>query len=195
MTMQQPRSTGSAAHATADRQAHGVRRGHPPPEEARDVPEPRESGESRESREPEISDGGNGDDGSTMNNVSSLSWSFPGSPADVSCSRRWLAVAATEAWGEGDDTDRLVLAYSEIATNAVVHGAGPVRVATRIDPTGARCEIADQSAQLPKTRHATTGDVGGRGLEMVQLTVDQLQVATDPAGKTVSFEIGRRKRR
>ena len=124
--------------------------------------------------------------------VNSLSWSFPGTPADVSCSRHWLAVAATEVWGECEDTDRLVLAYSEIATNAVVHGAGPVTVAARICPTSARCEIADHSAHLPKLRHATPGDLGGRGLEMVQLTVDRLQVAADTVGKTVSFEVGRR---
>ena len=123
--------------------------------------------------------------------VNSLSWSFPGTPADVSCSRRWLAVAVTELWGEGEDTDRLVLAYSEIATNAVVHGAGPVTVAARIGPTGAHCEIADHSTRLPRPRRAASGDVGGRGLEMVQHTVDQLQVAADGAGKTVSFDVGR----
>lgn len=123
----------------------------------------------------------------------SLAWSFPGTPADVSCSRHWLAIAATEVWGECDDTDRLVLAYSEIATNAVVHGAGPVTVAAQICPTGARCEIADQSSRLPTARHAAPADLGGRGLEMVELTVDRLRVAADRAGKTVSFEVGRQK--
>jgi len=123
--------------------------------------------------------------------VNALSWSFPGTPADVSCSRHWLAVAATEVWGECEDTDRLVLAYSEIATNAVVHGSGPVTVAAQIYPTGAHCEIADHSPRLPQARHATAGDLGGRGLEMVELTVDRLRVAADEAGKTVSFEVGR----
>ncbi|MEZ0110198.1 anti-sigma regulatory factor (Ser/Thr protein kinase) [Catenulispora sp. EB89] len=163
-TMQQSRSTGSAAHTTADRQARGARRGTPPSGEPRNACEPR---------------------------ASSLSWSFPGTPADVACSRHWLAMAATEMWGDCDDTDRLVLAYSEIATNAVVHGAGPVTVAAQICPTSARCEIADQSSRLPRARHAAPADVGGRGLEMVQLTVDRLQVAADRAGKTVSFEVGR----
>lgn len=124
--------------------------------------------------------------------VNALSWSFPGTPADVSCSRHWLAVAATEAWGEGEDTDRLILAYSEIATNAVLHGVGPVTVAAQIFPTSARCEIADRSSLLPKARHATSRDLGGRGLEMVRLTVDRLRVAADERGKTVSFEVGRR---
>ena len=159
VTMQQSRSTGSAASGAADRQTHGLRHGNLPPEQPR---------------------------------VNSLSWSFPGTPADVSCSRHWLAVAAREVWGECEDTDRLVLAYSEIATNAVVHGAGPVTVAARICATSAHCEIADQSARLPRPRHATPGDLGGRGLEMVQLTVDRLQVAADQAGKTVTFEVGRR---
>ena len=124
--------------------------------------------------------------------VNTLSWSFPGTAADVSCSRRWLAMAATEVWGECEDTDRLVLAYSEIATNAVVHGTGPVTVAAEIRPTSAHCEVADHSAQMPRVRHATTVDTGGRGLEMVELTVDELRVAADDDGKTVSFDVGRR---
>lgn len=124
--------------------------------------------------------------------LNSLSWSFPGTPADVSCSRHWLAVAATEVWGEGEDTDRLVLAYSEIATNAVLHGAGPVTVAAQISPTSAHCEIADRSPRLPTARRAAPGDVGGRGLEMVRHTVDRLRVAADESGKTVTFEVGRR---
>ena len=124
--------------------------------------------------------------------VSSLTWSFPGTPADVSCSRRWLAVAATEVWGESEDTDRLVLAYSEIATNAVVHSTGPVSVTARISPSSARCEVADRSPRLPRARRADSTDTGGRGLEMVQLTVDRLRVTADDVGKTVSFEVGRR---
>ena len=170
-TMQQSRSTGSAAPTTAaDRQVPGARRGHLPSDEPRNACEPRNT------CEPE---------------ASSLSWSFPGTPADVSCSRHWLAMAATEVWGDCDDTDRLVLAYSEIATNAVLHGAGPVTVAAQICPTSARCEIADQSSRLPRARHASPADVGGRGLEMVQLTVDRLRVAAGRAGKTVFFEVGR----
>ncbi|NUR59460.1 MAG: ATP-binding protein [Catenulispora sp.] len=121
-----------------------------------------------------------------------MSWSFPGTPADVSCSRRWLAVAATEMWGEGEDTDRLVLAYSEIATNAVVHGEGPVSVAARIGRSSAQCEVADRSTRLPRAREAAAEDVGGRGLEMVRETVDRLRVAADGGGKTVSFVVGRR---
>ena len=74
----------------------------------------------------------------------------------------------------------------------MVHGTGPVTVAAQICPTSARCEIADRSTRLPRARHATPGDLGGRGLEMVRLTVDRLRVAADERGKTVSFEVGRR---
>jgi anti-sigma regulatory factor (Ser/Thr protein kinase) len=124
--------------------------------------------------------------------VSTLSWSFPGTPADVACSRRWLEAAVTEMWGEGEDTDRLVLAYTELATNAVVHGAGPVSVAAHIYPTSAQCEIADRSSRLPQPRRPASDEVGGRGLELVRLTVDRLRVAADGVGKTVSFVVGRR---
>ncbi|MFL6115246.1 MAG: ATP-binding protein [Catenulispora sp.] len=125
---------------------------------------------------------------------SSLSWSFPGTPADVSHSRRWLAAAVTEIWGEGEDADRLLLAYSELATNAVVHGTGPVSVAAHIDATGAHCEIADRSPSVPTARHAAPDEVGGRGLDLVRATVDRLRVVADGIGKTVSFAVGRRDR-
>lgn len=160
--MQQSHSLGPAVRRTANRRRPDPRQGHPP---AAASPGP--------------------------SDVSSLSWSFPGTPADVSCSRRWLAVAVTELWGEGEDTDRLVLAYSEIATNAVLHGAGPVSVAATISPGGARCEVADHSTRLPKARDAGPDDTGGRGLEMVESTVDRLRVAAEEDGKTVSFVVGR----
>ncbi|GAA2015614.1 hypothetical protein GCM10009839_08630 [Catenulispora yoronensis] len=171
---QQHRSPGPIPHRGLDRRDH----------EHRDSERRGQARRDSDRRRPHQSAGRPG--------VSSLSWSFPGTAADVSCSRRWLAAAAVELWGEGEDTDRLVLAYSEIATNAVVHGAGPVSVAARICPTGAHCEIADRSSRLPQARGAGPEDLGGRGLEMVRATVDHLRVASDAAGKTVSFEVGRR---
>ncbi|NUP48150.1 MAG: ATP-binding protein [Catenulispora sp.] len=120
-----------------------------------------------------------------------LYWSFPGTALDVSLSRRWLAAAAQALWGAGDDADRLVLAYSEVATNAAVHGLGPVTVCARIHPGGATCEVADRSARPPQPRHAAPDDDSGRGLDLVAHTVDRLRVTTDEDGKTVRFEIGR----
>lgn len=120
-----------------------------------------------------------------------LSWSFPGSALDVSLSRRWLAAAVEQAWGAGDDADRVVLAYSEVATNAVVHGAGPVTVRTRIRDGSVTCEVADCSARTPRPRHAGADEVSGRGLDLVELTVDRFRVDLGEAGKTVTFEVGR----
>jgi anti-sigma regulatory factor (Ser/Thr protein kinase) len=120
-----------------------------------------------------------------------LYWSFPGSALDVSLSRRWLAAAVEQAWGAGDDADRVVLAYSEIATNAVVHGAGPVTVCARIRARTVTCEVADCSDRAPQHRHATGEDVCGRGLDLVALTVDRFGVEVGAEGKTVSFEVGR----
>lgn len=165
--MQQPRPTRPVARRAAERRRPGRRLDHAPAEAADPL------------------------DPAAPPEVSSLSWSFPGTPADVSCSRRWLASAATELWGEGEDTDRLVLAYSEVATNAVVHGTGPVSVAAQIGPTGARCEIADRSTRLPQARHPAMDDVGGRGLELVRALADGVRVAPDEDGKTVSFVVGR----
>ncbi|ACU77291.1 putative anti-sigma regulatory factor, serine/threonine protein kinase [Catenulispora acidiphila DSM 44928] len=121
-----------------------------------------------------------------------LYWSFPGTALDVSMSRRWLAAAVEQAWGPGEDTDRVVLAYSEVATNAVVHGRGPVTVAARIRDGAVTCEVADCSDATPQYRYATGEDVCGRGLDLVAETVDRFRVRADEVGKTVSFEVGRR---
>jgi anti-sigma regulatory factor (Ser/Thr protein kinase) len=177
--MQHSHSATSVARRPADHRSAGRRPGHG------SVDPPAEPAAATQSAP-------RSDSQSDQPGVSSLSWSFPGTPADVACSRRWLEAAAIEAWGEGEDTDRLVLAYSEVATNAVVHGTGPVSVAARICPTGARCEIADRSPRFPKPRRAGSDDVGGRGLEMVRRTVDRLRVAADGIGKTVSFVVGHR---
>ena len=122
---------------------------------------------------------------------SALYWSFPGSALDVSLSRRWLAAAVEQAWGAGDDADRVVLAYSEVATNAVVHGLGPVTVSARIREGAVTCEVADCSARAPQHRHASCDDVCGRGLDLVEMTVDRFRVDVGEVGKTVSFEVGR----
>lgn len=119
-------------------------------------------------------------------------WTFPGTALDVSLSRRWLAAVAVALWGPGDDADRLVLAYSEVATNAVVHGRGPVTVTARIRPSAATCEVADCSPRIPEPRLAAPEDVSGRGLGLVAQTVDRLRVTVEEVGKTVAFEIGRR---
>jgi anti-sigma regulatory factor (Ser/Thr protein kinase) len=120
-----------------------------------------------------------------------LFWSFPGSALDVSLSRRWLAAAVEQAWGAGDDADRVVLAYSEVATNAVVHGRGPVTVSARIRAGGVVCQVADCSSGTPQLRHADPDDVCGRGLDLVRMSVDGFRVDLDEIGKTVSFEVGR----
>jgi len=120
-----------------------------------------------------------------------LFWTFPGSALDVSLSRRWLAAAVEQAWGAGEDADRVVLAYSEVATNAVVHGRGPVTVSARIRSGAVTCSVADCSARAPQPRHATAQDVCGRGLDLVAMTVDRFRVDLGEAGKTVSFEVGR----
>ena len=149
----------------------------------------REAGGGVAAREAGAEPAGSRDPQSTESTA--LSWSFPGTALDVSLSRRWLAAAAQQLWGAGDDTDRLVLAYSEVATNAVVHGTGPVTVRAHIHPGGATCEVADCSARFPQARPAAPDDDSGRGLALLAQTVDRLGVTADETGKTVRFEVGR----
>jgi anti-sigma regulatory factor (Ser/Thr protein kinase) len=109
-------------------------------------------------------------------------------PSSVARIRRF-AVAACRRAASGVDGDTVALLVSEVATNALVHGAGEVRV--RVFPTrpGVRIEVVDGSPELPKRRQATAVDEGGRGIALVEALSSSWGSQATPLGKTVWFEL------
>ena len=97
------------------------------------------------------------------------------------------SVASVRHFARAADTVELLV--SEIATNALVHGAGEVRI--RVDVSGGtvRVEVDDGGAALPTVREASTTAEGGRGLALVAAMSSGWGVAPRPGGKTVWFEI------
>lgn len=90
-----------------------------------------------------------------------------------------------EEWAE-----RAALAVSELVTNAVVHAGTDIELRVHLSTNSLRVEIADHSTNAPATRtHAVTA-VTGRGLHLVESSVDRWDIDTRPDGKTVWFEIG-----
>lgn len=113
----------------------------------------------------------------------------PSVPQSVSQVRRY-AVAACTALGYDGDCDTLALLVSEVATNALIHGAGQVRVRVLDAGPRLRIEVSDDSVILPVARKAAADAEGGRGLALVDALAVDWGVETRDTGKTVWFELG-----
>ena len=94
-----------------------------------------------------------------------VSWDLPSDPAVVSNARS-LAVHQLAEWGLEELVMTTELIVSELVTNAIRHGTGPIRL-RMIRHDVLICEVSDASNTSPRLRHARTTDEGGRGLFLV----------------------------
>jgi PAS domain S-box-containing protein len=94
-----------------------------------------------------------------------VSWDLPSDPAVVANARS-LAVRQLAEWGLDELAMTTELIVSELVTNAIRHGTGPIRL-RMIRHEMLICEVADASSTSPRLRHARTTDEGGRGLFLV----------------------------
>ena len=111
-------------------------------------------------------------------------------PSSVARIRRFV-VDACRAQAPDVDSDTVALLVSEVATNALVHGDGEVRVRVRVlpRPPGVRVEVVDGSSTLPQRRQASAVDEGGRGIVLVEALSTAWGSHASPPGKTVWFEL------
>ncbi|MGW4568181.1 ATP-binding protein [Streptomyces sp. NPDC004561] len=68
-----------------------------------------------------------------------------------------------------DLVDSVVLAVSELVTNAHVHARSAAQLILTWDEECLHVAVHDASRQLPQQRHADDGALGGRGLLLVHL--------------------------
>ena len=106
---------------------------------------------------------------------------------------RHAATAVLESWGCGPDTrEDLLLVVSELVTNAVVHGAEPIRVTMVCSRGRVRVEVTDGAAGVSphgNPRPPTSAEAG-RGLSVVtRLALAWGWRASPGAGKTVWAEL------
>ncbi len=88
-----------------------------------------------------------------------------------------------------DLTDDAELVASELATNAVLHGDGIVRVAVGPVDEGVRLEVHDRTRVSPVLALATTDAMTGRGLRLVAAVASRWGVEPADAGKVVWAEL------
>ncbi|QES49930.1 serine/threonine protein phosphatase [Streptomyces venezuelae] len=102
---------------------------------------------------------------------------------------RRFARRALSRWGLEELTDSLELLVSEVVTNAVRYAERPVTLRLlRTDVL--RCEVGDDSPQLPRQRRARDTDEGGRGLFLVNRMARRWGATRLSSGKVVWFELG-----
>ncbi|WP_333775582.1 ATP-binding protein [Streptomyces sp. IBSBF 3136] len=98
--------------------------------------------------------------------------------------RAHLATLGWEATAP-DLVDSVVLAVSELVTNAHVHARSAAQLILTWDQECLHVTVHDASPRLPEQRHPDAGATGGRGLLLVEALADTWQAHRCPRGKDV----------
>ncbi|WP_374771829.1 SpoIIE family protein phosphatase [Streptomyces sp. NBC_01310] len=113
-------------------------------------------------------------------------WEFPADPSLVG-SARALAGAQLARWGLEHLTESTELIVSELVTNAIRHGSGPVRLRL-IRHRVLTCEVHDTSGSSPRACHPRATDENGRGLLLVGRLSRRWGTRHTPDGKLIWAE-------
>ncbi|WP_328475606.1 SpoIIE family protein phosphatase [Streptomyces sp. NBC_00377] len=115
-------------------------------------------------------------------------WDLPADPALVSEVRASATRQLTD-WGLDEAAFAAELVLSELVTNAIRHGAEPIRVRVLHDRT-LICEVSDSSNTAPHLRRAAGTDEGGRGLFLVAQLTQSWGTRYTKQGKVIWAECG-----
>nr|WP_308290451.1 SpoIIE family protein phosphatase [Streptomyces meridianus] len=110
---------------------------------------------------------------------------LPSDPAAVSDARAWAGDRLAE-WGL-EDAFVTELVVSELVTNAIRYGHGPMQLRLIRDRT-LICEVSDASSTAPHLRRARLSDEGGRGLLLVAQLTERWGTRHTRDGKTIWCE-------
>ncbi|SEE06064.1 anti-sigma regulatory factor [Streptomyces sp. TLI_105] len=85
-----------------------------------------------------------------------------------------------------DLVDSVVLAVSELVTNAHVHAHSDAQLILTWDEKCLHVTVHDASSHVPEQRRPDDGALGGRGLLLIDALADDWQARPCPRGKDVT---------
>lgn len=112
---------------------------------------------------------------------------FPNEPSSVPAARRFAGDALSGV--PPSACHRVLLALSEVATNAVKHAQSSFVVTVHRTPGSVLVEVRDFGLGHPTMRHPSLSEPNGRGLIIVQAMADTWGVEEGAGGKTVWFAV------
>jgi serine phosphatase RsbU (regulator of sigma subunit)/anti-sigma regulatory factor (Ser/Thr protein kinase) len=115
------------------------------------------------------------------------SWTLP---AELTSARkaRSLIRRPLRRWGLAELLPVTELLVSELVTNAVRYAQGKIGLRLVLEG-GLVCEVTDDSAALPRLRHADDSDERGRGLQVVSQLAQRWGARRAASGKVVWCEL------
>ncbi|WP_405765363.1 SpoIIE family protein phosphatase [Streptomyces sp. NBC_01538] len=113
-------------------------------------------------------------------------WQLPMDPAAVAGARK-VAAEQLDTWGLAELEFATELIVSELVTNAIRYGNGPVELRL-IRADALICEVSDGSSTAPHLRRARIYDEGGRGLLLVAHVAERWGSRQTSVGKTIWAE-------
>src|SRR5262249_26740440 len=112
-----------------------------------------------------------------------------GDPGQVAGARRLVSDYLRDR-GE-EDGEVAVLLTSELVTNAILYGHGPLELRAHTEGSALRIEVRDQEPASPPVLRsdADLTEIGGRGLQLVDTLADGWGWSAEAEGKVVWFEL------
>jgi anti-sigma regulatory factor (Ser/Thr protein kinase) len=110
-----------------------------------------------------------------------------GEPRDVSLARAFLRrlLSDHDVAGGAD----AVTVLSELVTNAIVHGRGPIVVTATLHAADVELEVTDAVHSLPVQREQQVDAEDGRGVLIVGSLSAEWSASEHPDGKTVTARV------
>ena len=109
-------------------------------------------------------------------------------PTEVSVGRRFVG-AALRRWSLESHRSDAELLTSELVSNAVTHGAPPVRISVTVAESVVEVGVSDRSSLVPQRRAEDWSAEGGRGILLVERIAQEWGVVFAADGKQVWFRL------
>jgi serine phosphatase RsbU (regulator of sigma subunit)/anti-sigma regulatory factor (Ser/Thr protein kinase) len=122
-----------------------------------------------------------------LDSTCAATWELSEDLAEVARARE-LAALQLAGWDLTEAAFTMELVVSELVTNAIRYGGGPIQLRLIRDDT-LICEVSDGSTTAPHLRRARTFDEGGRGLFIVAQLAERWGSRQRPDGKTIWAEL------